>query len=73
MISLEERESSLRKMMKESKNSLLEHYSALFIQFIDEADTLFSRGDHASAADILMKATLYNKMLTEIEACSVGQ
>ena len=72
MISPEERESRLRKMMKEGKNSLLEHYSALFVQFIDEADALFSRGDHASAAD-LMKATLYNKMLTEIEACSVGQ
>jgi hypothetical protein len=34
---------------------------------MDEADALFSRGDHASAADVLMKATLYNKMLTDIE------
>jgi len=40
---------------------------------MDEADALFPRGDHASAADVLMKATLYNKMLTEIEGCSVGQ
>ena len=41
--------------------------AALFVQFMDEADALFSRGDHASAADVLMKATLYNKMLTDIE------
>ena len=54
--------------MKEGKNSLLEHYSALFVQFIDEADALFSRGDHALGADVLMKATLYNKILTDIEA-----
>lgn len=40
---------------------------ALFVQFMDEADALFSRGDHASAADVLMKATLYDKMLTDIE------
>jgi hypothetical protein len=40
---------------------------ALFVQFVDEADALFSRGDHASAADVLMKATLYDKMLTDIE------
>lgn len=39
----------------------LEHYSAVFVQFTDEADALFSRGDHASATDVLMKATLYNK------------
>ena len=69
----EERESRLRKMRKDGKDTLLEHYSALFVQFMDEADALFSRGDHASAAEILMKATLHNKMLTEIEACSVGQ
>lgn len=68
MISLEERESRLHKMMKEGKNSLLEHYSALFVQFIDEADALFSRGDYALGADVLMKATLYNKILTDIEA-----
>ena len=49
------------------KISLLEHYSAPFVQFMDEADALFSRGDHASAADVSMKATLYNKMLTDIE------
>ena len=55
------------KMRKDGKDSLLEHYSALFVQFVDEADALFSRGDHASAADVLMKATLYNKMLTDIE------
>ena len=63
----EERERRLRKMRKDGKDSLLEHYSALFVQFMDEADTLFSRGDHASAADVLMKATLYNKMLIDIE------
>jgi hypothetical protein len=68
MISPEERESRLRKMMKEGKNSLLEHYSALFVQFIDEADALFSRGDHALGVDVLMKAILYNKILTDIEA-----
>ena len=66
-ISPEERESRLRKMRKDGKDSLLEHYSALFVQFVDEADALFSRGDHASAADVLMKATPYNKMLTDIE------
>ena len=65
-ISPEERESRLRKMRKDGKDSLLEHYSALFVQFMDEADALFSRGDHASA-DVLMKATIYNKMLTDIE------
>ena len=57
--------------MKVGKDSLLGHYSALFVQFIDEADALFSRGDHALAADVLMKATLYNKMLTDIEESSV--
>ena len=72
-ISPEERESRLRKMRKDGKDFLLEHYSALFVQFMDEADALFPRGDHASGADVLMKATLYNKMLTEIEGCSVGQ
>ena len=66
-ISPEERESRLRKMRKDGKDSLLEHYSALFVQFVDEADALFSRGDHASPADVLMKATPYNKMLTDIE------
>ncbi len=64
----EGRESRLRKMMKEGKNSLLEYYSALFVQFIDEADALFSMGDHALGTDVLMKATLYNKILTDIEA-----
>jgi hypothetical protein len=72
-ISPEERENRLHKTMKDGRDSLLEHYSALFVQFMDEADALFSRGDNASAADILMKATLYNKMLTDIEARSVGQ
>ena len=72
-ISPEERESRLRKLMKEGKDSLLEHYSALFVQFIDEADALFSRGVHALAADVLMKATLYDKMLTDVEASSVDQ
>jgi hypothetical protein len=66
-ISPEERESRLRKMRKDGKDTLLEHYSILLVQFMDEADALFSRGDHASAADVLMKATLYNKMLTDIE------
>jgi hypothetical protein len=70
-ISPEERENRLRKMMKDGRDLLLEHYSDLFVQFMDEADVLFSRGDHASAADVLLKATLYNKMLTDIEACSV--
>ena len=46
-ISPEERESRLRKMRKDGKDTLLEHYSALFVQFMDEADALFSRGDHA--------------------------
>lgn len=64
-ISPEERESRLRKMRKDT---FLELYSALFVQFMDEADALFSRGDRASAADVLMKATLYNKMLTDIES-----
>ena len=67
IISPEERESRLRKIRKDGKVSLLEHYSAPFVQFMDEADALFSRGDHASAADVSMKATLYNKMLTDIE------
>jgi hypothetical protein len=30
------------KMRKDGKDSLLEHYSALFVQFVDEADALFS-------------------------------
>jgi hypothetical protein len=67
-INPEEREIRLRNMWKDGKDLLLEHYSALFVQFMDEADALFSRGDHASAADVLMKATLYNKMLTDIDA-----
>jgi hypothetical protein len=67
----EERESRLRKMRKKNKDSLLEHYSVLFVQFMDEADALYSRGDHTTAADDFMKATLYNKMLTDIEAYSV--
>jgi hypothetical protein len=67
-ISPEERESRLRKMRKDGKDTFLELYSALFVQFMDEADALFSRGDRASAAEVLMKATLYNKMLTDIES-----
>ena len=43
----EERESRLRKMRKDGKDTLLELYSALFVQFMDEADALFSRGNHA--------------------------
>jgi hypothetical protein len=54
-------------MRKDGKDTFLELYSALFVQFMDEADALFSRGDHASAADVLMKATLYNKKLPDIE------
>jgi hypothetical protein len=42
----EERESRLRKMRKDGKDTLLELYFALFVQFMDEADALFSRGDH---------------------------
>jgi hypothetical protein len=65
-ISPEERESRLRKMRKDGKDTLLELYSAVFVQFMDEADALLSWGDHASAADVLMNATLYNKILTDI-------
>ena len=65
-ISPEERESRLRKMRKDGKDTLWELYSAVFVQFMDEADALFSWGDHASAADVLMNATLYNKILTDI-------
>ena len=43
----EERESRLRKMRKDGKDTLLELYSALFVQFMDEADAFFSRGNHA--------------------------